>query len=303
MQEPTPFPMSVDSTMRSAFVSCPQSYYRTYFQHWKPITESVDLLAGGAFAGGIEVARKAFHALKKTTEESTALGCQEIIRLYGNFEPPHNHVKSLDRMVGALDEYFTQYGYATDHIQPLIQNGTPAVEFSFALPIPGTSHPDTGEPILYTGRYDMLGLYNDALFVIDEKTTKSLGATWFKNWTMRSQITGYCWAAKEFGYPVAGAIIRGISILKTKYGHAESIQYRPDWIIKRWLLQLARDVNRMTECWKTSTWDYSLDTACTNYGGCKLMEVCSSNTPDKLLEINFQRKVWDPLTRTETVLD
>lgn len=297
------FPTAIDSTMRGAFVACPQKYFREYFQHWKPRGESVDLVAGKAFAAGIETARMAYFADKiSSPDECVGLGVQTLIKEWGDFEPPENHPKQLDRMIGALDEYFKQYGFATDHIQPYFQNGKPAVEFSFALPIPNTQHPTTGAPILYTGRFDMLGLYNGSLFVVDEKTTKQLGSTWYKNWTMRSQLTGYCWAAQEYGYPVTGAIIRGISILKTKYGHAESIQYRPQWFIDRWLGQLTRDIDRMIECWKNDYWDWNLDTSCTNYGGCLFMEACNSNKPEAVLEASFIKRIWDPLAREEVPL-
>ena len=296
------FPMAIDSTMRGAFVSCPHKYFREYFEHWKPAAESIDLVAGKAFATGIEVVRRAVWQDNLSDKEALQLGVQALIKEWGDFEAPEGHVKQLDRMIGALDEYFTHYGYRTDLIQPLMLEGKPAVEFSFALPIPDTVHPTTGEPILYTGRFDMVGLYNNQIFVVDEKTTKQLGPTWFKNWTLRSQLTGYCWASREYGYQVAGAIIRGISILKSKYGHAESIQYRPEWFIDRWLEQLARDVKRMIQCWEEGYWDLNLDTSCTNYGGCSFMDVCNSKEPERLLPINFVKRVWDPLKREEVEL-
>lgn len=295
------FPTTIDNTMRSAFVSCPQLYYRTYFQHWKPIQESVDLVAGKAYAAGIEATRREFWERKNPdTDECLAVGVQALITSYGDFEPPIGHVKTLDRMIGALDAYFLNYGFATDNIKPLMQNDIPAVEFSFALPIPGTAHPTTGEPLIYTGRYDMLGTFNNALFVVDEKTTKQLGNSWINSWAMASQFTGYCWAAKEYGYPVAGAIIRGISILKTKYGHAESLQYRPQWVIDRWLVQLRKDVERMIRAWDANDWEYDLNTSCNNYGGCKLVDVCSSQNPVRTLENNFVQRVWDPLAHEES---
>ena len=300
MMPEAPFPMAIDSTMRAAFTSCPQKYYREYFQHWKRIEQSPDLVAGKAFAAGLEATRNAYWRDGITDPtEAIGLGVQALLEEWGDYEPPVDHVKSLDRMVGALDEYFTNYGFATDHLQPLMQEDKPAVEFSFALPIPDTRHPQTGEPILYTGRFDMLGLFNGSLFVVDEKTTKQLGPSWYKSWTLRSQFTGYCWAAKTYDYPVAGAIVRGISILKTKYGHAESIQYRPDWFIDQWLHQLKRDIDRMIECWESGYWDYNLDMACTHYGGCVFMDVCSHPRPDEQLRDNFQKRIWDPMERTE----
>lgn len=294
------FPIGIDSTIRAAFVACPQKAFLEYFLHWKPRMESVDLVAGKAFAAGIEATIKAYYENNEPDLDTCiAYGARALITEWRDYEPPEGHVKQLDRMVGALDSYFRNYGIATDYIQPYIHEGKPAVEFSFALPIPGTKHPVTGDPILYTGRFDMLGLYNNMLFVRDEKTTKQLGPTWPKNWKMRSQITGYCWAAREYGFPVAGALIRGVSILKNSYGHAESIQYRDDWFIERWLEQLRRDVERMVQCWEEGYWDYDLDTACTSYGGCMFQDACSAKDPTRELENNFTRRVWDPLAHEE----
>ena len=294
------FPLTIDNTMRSAFVSCPQLYYRTYFQNWKPRQESVDLVAGKAYAAGIEAVRREFHEKKNAdTDDCLAAGAQALIAAYGDFEPPAGHPKTLDRMLGALDEYFRNYGFATDYIQPYFNEHKPAIEFSFALPIPGTTHPSTGSPLIYTGRFDMLGLYNNAIFIVDEKTTRQLGQSWVKSWAMASQVTGYCWAAREYNYPVAGAIIRGISILKTKYGHAESIQYRPQWVIDRWLVQLKKDTDRMIEAWEKNDWDYNLNTSCNNYGGCKLIDVCSSQNPVRVLKNDFVKRVWNPLAHEE----
>ena len=55
------FPHAVDSTMLATFRSCPQKFFRQYVEHWKPKAESVHLVAGGAFASGIEAARRAFY--------------------------------------------------------------------------------------------------------------------------------------------------------------------------------------------------------------------------------------------------
>src|SRR3990172_5087025 len=97
------------------------------------------------------------------------------------------------------------------------------IEFSFAAAIPEVKHPETGDPILFCGRFDQLAEYNKMLFVEDEKTTTSLGEQWRNNWDLDSQFTGYVWGAKQFGLPVVGAIVRGIGLLKTKTTHQEVI--------------------------------------------------------------------------------
>lgn len=296
--QPKPdFPDVLDSSMRGEFVSCPQKFFRRYIQHWSPTRKSVHLRAGGAFAAALETTRRAYWEAGLSPEISIANGAGRLLREYGEASDEDlDGPKSPQTMLIALDDYFREHGWDTDPIQPLrLPNGKLALEFSFAIPIPGTSHPQTGDPILYAGRFDMLGIFNDSLFVVDEKTTTQLGPSWSKQWTLRSQLTGYCWAARQFNHPVAGAIIRGVSVQKSGIKHATVIEYRPEWQIERWLRQLQRDVQRMIDCWRTSEWDFALDHACADFGGCPFQEVCTSNNPDRWLEANFERRVWSPL--------
>lgn len=55
----------------------------------------------------------------------------------------------------------------------------------------------------------------------------------------------------------------------------------------------------MIESWKSGHWDYNLDHACTEYGGCALTAVCKSKDPEAWLPMYFTQRVWDPLARKE----
>lgn len=297
------FPEYIDSTILAAFRSCPRRAYLQYFQHWKPKTTSVHLHAGGAFAYGIEQARRAFFEQSMSADDAVAIGMEACTRFYGDYDCPPESAKSLDRTVGALEFYFDQYPLGNDGLYPAIIRDRSGIEFSFAEPLPNTQHPVTGAPLLYTGRADMLGIFADDLYVVDEKTATQLGATWAGQWELRSQFTGYIWAARTLGLHCSGAIIRGISILKTKYDTQQAMTYRGDWEVDRWLEQVARDVRRMVQCWKDNWWDYSLDTACTEYGGCVFRQVCKSPNPEEWLPTYFEQRVWDPVKRTETLME
>lgn len=294
-----PFPIAIDSTILGTFRSCPIKMYRSYMEHWKPQTESVHLIAGGAFAQGIEEARRAYYEQNLSSEDSVAIGLEALIQRYGDFECPPDSAKSLERTAGALEFYFANYPLGADGANPItFGDGRRGIEFSFAQPLP-INHPITGDPLLYTGRADMIAEFAGGVYIFDEKTTSSLGASWSRQWEMRSQFTGYSWAAREAGIPVAGTIIRGVSILKTKFDTQQAITYRSDYEIDRWLDQTCRDVERMIQSWKTDIWDYNLDHACSEYGGCGFTQVCKSPDPKAWLELYFTPRVWDPLARQE----
>ena len=297
------FPHCFDSTMLNAFRSCPQKAFRTYVEHWKPIAESVHLVAGKAFAKGIETARDAYFNKGATADDAMASGLEALLKAYGSFEPPPQSAKTPERMAGALEFYFDRYPLEHDHFEIYRDSsGKAAVEFSFCEPT-DVVHPVTGDPILFTGRADALGNYGGYLLACDEKTTSSLGASWVKQWEMRGQFTSYTWAARRVKIPLQGALVRGVSILKTKYDTAEVPSYRTQDDIDRWYKQTLRDLERAKKMWAEGYWDYNLGEACNEYGGCSLVGVCRAKDPYEWLKINFTRRVWDPLAREELTVE
>ena len=258
------------------------------------------LVAGGAFAKGVEKARAAFYEEGADADEAEAVGLAGLIGAYGDFACPADSTKSLERMCGALEFYFAQYPLGADGANPItLPGGRKGIEFSFAEEL-AIAHPVTGDPILYTGRSDMIAERAGGIYVYDEKTTSSLGASWARQWEMRSQFTGYLWAARKQGIKAEGAIVRGVSILKTKYDTMEIATYRTQYEIDRWEQQTLRDVQDMIRCWESGYWDWNLDGACTEYGGCAFIPVCKASEPEKWLPVNFTKKVWDPLLREES---
>lgn len=297
-----PFPQVVDNSLMSAWRACPRKAFLEYFQHWKPRSTNVHLHAGGAFAKGLEVARTEFYLAGRPHKEAVERGLFALLTAYGDFECPEDSAKSATRMAGAFEFYFTQYPMGSDAVKPAsLPGGVRAIEFSFVEPLE-VSHPMTTDPLLYCGRFDMIAEYAGGLYGEDDKTASQLGASWGKQWDLRSQFTGYCWGAKKGGFPLMGFIVRGISILKTKYDTQQAITYRPDWQIERWYDQLCADLQRMKESWELGYWDYNLDESCSHYGGCPFRKVCLSQDPTPWLEGDFEKRRWDPVTRIETRL-
>ena len=293
------FPHALDSTVLSTFRACPQKFFRQYIEHWKAKETSVHLVAGGAFAKGVEDARNAFYVEGAPALVAEGIGLQGLIKHYGDFDCPSDSPKSLDRMCGALEFYFNQYPLGADGAEPItLASGRRGIEFSFAEPL-DIAHPITGQPILYTGRSDMIAHRAGGIWIYDEKTTSSLGAQWSRQWEMRSQFTGYCWAATKQGIKPNGAMVRGVSILKTKYDTLEVPTYRTEYEISRWETQVIHDIKSMIRMWEEGYWDYNLDGACTDYGGCQFTRVCKSSDPETWLPMQFTKKIWDPLLKRE----
>lgn len=294
------FPAVVDNSMRTEFVSCPQSCFRKYIQGYVPVAESVHLVAGKAYAKGLEVARRAFYEQGMAEDDAVAEGYSACLREYGDFEPPEKSNKTALRMAQAIVYHLSQYPLSQDAYTPVISaDGKAMVEFSFILPLP-LNNPDTGEPLLYSGRFDMLAESRGEKYGFDDKTASQLGSTWGKKWELASQFSGYTWGAREHGFNLAGFVIRGISILKEKYGMEQPIVYRPQWMLDMWYEQMIRDFTRMINTyveWKKTgrrqEWDYDLNDACSAYGGCAYFTLCTSRDPDPWLT-NYVIRKYDP---------
>lgn len=292
--------------MRSAFIECPQKFYWEYMQHFKGRNESIHLHAGKVWANALETTRMAYYGEGRPELPSIGLGINALIEGYGDFVPPQfgsGASKSLDRLLEAFAYYWTAFPLATDPVQPYRgTNGKPMVEFSFALPLgPDCLHP-SGEPILYSGRADMIATYAGAVSVYDDKTTTALGDQWAKQWNLRAQFTGYTWAARAYGIPVQQIVVRGIAILKTQIKHAESLVSRSPAMIDFWHGQIIRDINRAKALWEEGYWDRNLSDGCSAFGGCMFQQPCLSNNPDPWLETGFIRRAWNPVTREETLV-
>ena len=297
------FPEVFDSSMLAIFKSCPQLFKKVYINQWKSKDPSVHLRAGGAFAAGIERARHCFYVDGNSAEDSVAAGLAALLTHYGDFECPPDSAKSAERTAGALEFYFDRYPLNEDSPPITLPGGKRGIEFGFVHPLP-IEHPTSGNPLLYSGRMDAILTYAGSPFICDEKTTTSLGASWSRQWDLRSQFTGYGWGCREAGIRTQGTIVRGVSILKTKYDTQEAITYRPDWQLDRWYEELLDWLKDIIQCWESGKWKFNLDHSCADFGGCGFRQVCATRPEENhtWLETYFVRKHWNPITREETLL-
>lgn len=292
------FPHVIDNTAREQFFTCPTKFFRSSVQKLAPKRKSEHLTFGAAFAYGLETLRKAFYDDHLTQDEAFQLAVIEATRHFADYEPPEGSIKTYSRLIEGLYAYVERYPLATDHIQPhRFATGKAGIEFTFAVPIPDCFHPVSGEPLLYGGRFDMIGTFNGSLLGLDDKTTSRLGASWNRQWRLNSQITGYCWAAREYGIPLAGMVMRGQSILTAGSEFAEVIEYRPDWKIERWLEQLKRDIRRMLAAYKSGVYDQALGAACVAYSGCPFDRLCTVRDPEPWIDTDYRNHIWNPLSK------
>jgi hypothetical protein len=330
MSEPY-FPDYIDSSMLAYFKECPAKFFMEYIQDWKLKAPSVHLHAGGAFAKGLEVTRKAFYTGERimgvqkesdphepmklqgdnvswitdqgpraSREEAINLGLQALMAFYGEFET--ETAKTLERMMGAFEFYWENYSLNDDDAYPIIRpGGKRAIEFSFAEPLP-INNPVTGNPLIYCGKMDAIQSYGGSILVTDEKTTTSLGPTWSKKWDLRGQFLGYVWGCDRAGIKAQGALVRGISILKTKYETQQAVVMFPEWQMTRWYEETLDWIEELVRCYQTGRWRHAYDDACAGFGTCTFADVCKWQDSSAQLNTYFERRRWNPVAHKETKL-
>jgi hypothetical protein len=179
--------------------------------------------------------------------------------LQGKDNPNVNEKKkSLDACILSLAEYFKTWPLDTDDVRIHVHRGEPGIEFSFAVPIPGSRHPVTSEPILYAGRFDLIGDYLGSVWGLDDKTATSMSSA--EKWRLRGQFTGYCWGSREYGVKLNGFLVREVQILTHEIRCQQVQSIRPDWMIEAWQKQLIADTNEMCRQFREASeagWDDS----------------------------------------------
>jgi hypothetical protein len=189
---------------------------------------------------------------------------------------------------------------------PFGDQGRRAIEFTFAIPLDPSQgfplHPQTGLPILYTGRFDMLAqTASGTNFILDDKTCSQMGLNFTTSMKLRSQFTGYKWACDQSGIDTSGIIVRATCIQKTQIAFAELQETRPDHLVAQWHRQLVADVSSMVEMWEARgsfhSFEMNLDDSCGSYGGCPFLDVCLSKKPEDVLRMMYVDTHWDPLAK------
>ena len=287
------FPQVLDSTILLAS-ACPTKFFYKHCYHLAPTQKSIHLHAGGAFAQAMQTVREKFYRDKVGLEKALLEGMRSFIIYWGDYEAPEGTYKSFENTLAAVFDYFHTYNPEDDYIQPLIRkDGTPAVEFTFGVPLP-IMHPTSGEPLIYAGRCDMLGQHNSLKAVVDEKTCYSFGFDWARVFQMRGQFIGYTWAAQQFDIDVNLCIVRGIAIQVRSIKHLETMFSFPQWQVDRWYQEMLQKVVYLKACWEANEFPMNYGDICGSYGGCEMMDLCTSESPENWFS-SFDIREWNPL--------
>lgn len=304
-------PTYIDSTMLTCFRSCPEKFRLEFVYGLRPQGVSIDLHAGACFALGLETTYRQVWEANQPLDKALQVAHAAFMVAWGDVEVPDwkKTAKTKDRTWEAVEEYFKTYPPHTDSTKPYFVDKKPTFEYTFAIPLEPCganrltqfpAHPVTGDPFLYSGRFDMLGEYCGRPVVRDEKTAGQSASTgWSEKWDLRSQFIGYTWACRQCGLDLDTVIVRGVGILKLKFDFAEAIKIYSDHMRAIWLEQLRRDLWRIVDSWNEGYFDLNLGDTCTAYGNCMFMDICKSQHKESWMN-QFEVRRWNPLLKNPT---
>lgn len=246
---------------------------------------------------------------------------------------PDGDWRTLNYAMTMLRKYNERYD-----IEPfnLLTNkqGEVLVEMSFALPLftwegvisgifEGFGAHTVRIPIIYTGRIDLPISIDGQVFVMDHKTNKQLGQSFWDEMRVTAQMRGYVWAYRQLtGMPCKGYVVNGIRTKEppdyvlagktsTRGGKTRNAQ---DWWQDTFNREMHIVTDSMLDEWKLNTIklverffrEYQegympMQTKwCSNYGKCPYYDVCRLDVDDResfLRSGSFTDNTWTPLKK------
>jgi hypothetical protein len=305
-QEEYNFPEVWDSTMVVAARKCIRYFRNAYSMHLRGRDTALPLHFGGCFAVGLEAYRQAYYKFKANDQLALEYAYIVMLNYWGDYpyvptiRGEAERRRTFDRCVHALISYFEHWPIETDRLQPHMTADGPTFEYNFAVPLEGPRFPRLadGSPIIYTGRMDTLGSYDELPVFADEKTTVAMGASWAEQWRTRHQFIGYAWALRELGFKARSFIVRGICLGVNDVRFQET----PPISISAALMaafeeELAHTLWYVKRAFEHRTAPRNFGEGCYSYfRQCPYWESCSTKPEFSLGFLKtIERQKWDPL--------
>lgn len=198
--------------------------------------------------------------------------------------------KTRENLIRTIVWYLDQF--RDDPMSTLILgDGSPAVEYSFALPV--------DDDIVFAGHIDRLVNYADGVYVTDNKTTGStISQKYFSDFKPDVQMSMYTFAGKIiYNLPVKGVVIDAAQIAVGFTRFERGMTMRSDSELTEWYDETMQMIERARSATRERRFPRN-PTACGNYGGCMYRAACSRSPEvrEQMLKADYVKGIrWDPL--------
>jgi len=294
-----------DSTSIGYLKTCPRLYQLHMIEGWAPRGESIHLRFGIEYHHAIE-AYEHSRAAGVRHEDAIHDTVREILLRTADWVVDRTtkagKYKNRESLVGVVVDYLDHF--IDDPCETYIMtDGDPAVELSFRFELDWGPTSAEDHPFILCGHLDRVVRFNDALFVMDHKTTTTTPSShYFAQYEPHNQMSLYTLAGQVIlDAPVKGVIIRAGQILLTEPNRfVQGFTYRTQDQIDEWLLDLRLHLNNAESYAEAGYWPMN-DTACDKFGGCRFREICSKSPAvrERFLSADFTKlsedERWNPL--------
>lgn len=286
-----------DATSLTLADTCLRKYFYVIQQGWHSKLLSVHLRFGAVYATALEHYYKHI-ALGATKDEALLLVVREALELtwdrnedgtgapWDSDDPNKNRPNLIRSIIWYADTF------ENEQITVIKKSdGTPAVEYSFALPV--------DNDIIFAGHIDRMVEYAHNPYVMDQKTTKrAVTARYFDEFKPDMQMSMYTFAGNIiYNLPVKGVIIDAAQVMVgfTRFERGFTFRSQPE--LQEWYDSVMYTIEAAQKAVREQHFPMR-PSSCFNYGGCPFRGVCS-RSPDvrpNFLAADFEQTPrWDPL--------
>jgi hypothetical protein len=278
-----------DYSIISSFQTCRRKFYWEHVRNLRPKVKGLALEFGGAIhdaldayyiapqGSGLEIAQSVFEQKFKDREG-------EELRTVANGKK-------------MLEVYARKY-----KDEPFKVLGKP--EAGFVFPI--------GD-ILFGGRIDLPIEWDGQAWIMEHKTTTRLSSTYFDQFELDKQPTGYIIAAEEcMGRKIQGCLINVMEpwkdlIRPTAKSKAPEDHFlrkpltRSDFLKERFKLNVLRIVRDIKWCEENNEWqEAEKKEVCQYYNRpCPFLDLCKYGENERTIANEFVVEIWEPFKQGE----
>lgn len=204
--------------------------------------------------------------------------------------------RNTSTLINLLESYILHYTVSREaKFDILMINGVPAVEKSFVVPLgtillPLETADMIGCPqsieILWSGKIDLLTMYEGAITPVDHKTTSVMGEKFIDDKIRSSQMLGYTFASRFFSEtlfnnaPVFGTRINALASRSAGYEFKLFDIPYPAGKVDEWkdetIEGIAKLVSQLAAFLHTGKSLPTREHCVTKYGKCPYFDVCDS---------------------------
>lgn len=272
-----------DYSTLSSFQTCRKKYYFEHIRNLRPRLKGVALEFGGAIHEALDL----YYANGKNMQEAIVLFKTKYQDREGD------EIRTISNGEKLLHHYEEKY-----RSEPFKVLGKPESGFVFYI----------GD-VLYGGRIDLPIEWDGNLWIMEHKTTTRLSGSYFDQYELDKQCTGYIIAAEENfkGRKVMGCIINAMEpwkevIRKTAKTKEPEDHYlrkpitRSNIIKDRFKLNVQRIVRDIEWCHENNEFmEAEKKEVCHYYNRpCPYLQLCQYGEDERFIERDYVKEVWEP---------